>query len=113
MAMDDLRDFRNALGCFATGVTVVTACAKDGSQVGLTATSFNRSGETPVQTHSQAILLTESDAGCDVSVLQCGAQDASAQMPSTVLDLSGSEPRILRWGAVPEEALTPLLDRFR
>lgn len=79
----------------------------------LTATSFNRSRETPVETHSQAILLTESDARRDVIVLQCGAQDASAQMPSTVLDLSGSEPRILRWGAVPEEALTPLLDRFR
>jgi flavin reductase (DIM6/NTAB) family NADH-FMN oxidoreductase RutF len=33
--------FRAALGRFATGVTIVTACAPDGSRVGLTANSFN------------------------------------------------------------------------
>ena len=35
------REFRDALGSFATGVTVVTACAPDGTPVGLTANSFN------------------------------------------------------------------------
>ena len=35
------REFRDALGRFATGVTVVTACAPDGTPVGLTANSFN------------------------------------------------------------------------
>ena len=34
-------EFRAALGMFATGVTIVTACAPDGSLVGLTANSFN------------------------------------------------------------------------
>jgi flavin reductase (DIM6/NTAB) family NADH-FMN oxidoreductase RutF len=34
-------DFRAALGMFATGVTIVTARAPDGSPVGLTANSFN------------------------------------------------------------------------
>lgn len=33
--------FRTALGCFATGVTIVTARAQDGSLIGLTANSFN------------------------------------------------------------------------
>lgn len=33
--------FRKALGMFATGVTIVTARAADGSLVGLTANSFN------------------------------------------------------------------------
>ncbi len=37
----DPRAFRRALGNFATGVTVVTACADDGSRVGVTANSFN------------------------------------------------------------------------
>ncbi len=33
--------FRNALGTFATGITVITARAGDGALVGLTANSFN------------------------------------------------------------------------
>ena len=34
-------DFRNALGSFATGVTVVTAMGRNGQKVGMTANSFN------------------------------------------------------------------------
>jgi flavin reductase (DIM6/NTAB) family NADH-FMN oxidoreductase RutF len=37
----DVRDFRNALGCFATGVTVITAANVKGERVGLTANSFS------------------------------------------------------------------------
>ena len=37
----DCREFRAALGSFATGIAVVTACAPDGSFVGLTVNSFN------------------------------------------------------------------------
>jgi 3-hydroxy-9,10-secoandrosta-1,3,5(10)-triene-9,17-dione monooxygenase reductase component len=37
----DTRAFRDALGSFATGVTVITTRAADGSPVGLTANSFN------------------------------------------------------------------------
>ena len=40
-------DFRSALGMFATGVTIVTARAADGSLVGLTANSFNSVSLTP------------------------------------------------------------------
>jgi flavin reductase (DIM6/NTAB) family NADH-FMN oxidoreductase RutF len=36
----DPRDFRNALGTFATGVTIVTTMSKEGTPVGLTANSF-------------------------------------------------------------------------
>lgn len=36
----DARDFRNALGAFATGVTIITAMADDGRPVGLTCNSF-------------------------------------------------------------------------
>jgi len=37
----DGRGLRRALGCFATGVTVVTAVGEDGGPVGLTVNSFN------------------------------------------------------------------------
>src|SRR5581483_10328878 len=40
-AVIDPRAFRNALGQFATGVTVVTACAPEGERVGATVSSFN------------------------------------------------------------------------
>jgi flavin reductase (DIM6/NTAB) family NADH-FMN oxidoreductase RutF len=36
----DPRDFRNALGTFATGVTIITAVAADGKPYGLTCNSF-------------------------------------------------------------------------
>ena len=37
----DMRDFRVALGSFATGVTVITACGAGGQRVGLTVNSFS------------------------------------------------------------------------
>ncbi|PHI31563.1 p-hydroxyphenylacetate 3-hydroxylase reductase component [Budvicia aquatica] len=37
----DPRAFRRALGNFATGITIVTAALPDGTQVGVTANSFN------------------------------------------------------------------------
>ena len=36
----DPRDFRNALGTYATGVTIITALAPDGKPYGLTCNSF-------------------------------------------------------------------------
>jgi len=40
-AQHDARDFRNALGCFPTGVCLVTALAPDGARAGMTANSFS------------------------------------------------------------------------
>lgn len=37
----DQKDFRNALGQFPTGVTVITARSKDSSPIAVTASSFN------------------------------------------------------------------------
>lgn len=37
----DTRDFRSALGCFATGVAVITAQPDDGPPVGVTVNSFS------------------------------------------------------------------------
>jgi flavin reductase (DIM6/NTAB) family NADH-FMN oxidoreductase RutF len=37
----DSKEFRNALGQFATGVTVITTLDKDGNKAGMTANSFS------------------------------------------------------------------------
>ena len=36
----DAKEFRNTVGCFATGITVITTLEADGAPVGLTANSF-------------------------------------------------------------------------
>ena len=43
----DPKAFRNALGMFATGVTIVTARADDGTPVGITVNSFNSVSLSP------------------------------------------------------------------
>ena len=43
----DARDFRNALGSFATGVTIVTARGASGGLYGMTANSFTSVSLTP------------------------------------------------------------------
>jgi 3-hydroxy-9,10-secoandrosta-1,3,5(10)-triene-9,17-dione monooxygenase reductase component len=43
----DHKDFRRALGMFATGVTIVTAQSADGTPVGVTANSFNSVSISP------------------------------------------------------------------
>jgi 3-hydroxy-9,10-secoandrosta-1,3,5(10)-triene-9,17-dione monooxygenase reductase component len=43
----DARQFRNALGQFATGVTIVTTVTEDGEPAGLTANSFNSASIDP------------------------------------------------------------------
>jgi flavin reductase (DIM6/NTAB) family NADH-FMN oxidoreductase RutF len=43
----DQTDFRNALGTFATGVTIVTTTSDDGDPIGLTANSFSSVSLSP------------------------------------------------------------------
>ncbi|MEM7677983.1 MAG: flavin reductase family protein [Myxococcota bacterium] len=38
---DEAKAFRRALGSFATGVTIITTVAEDGTKMGLTVSSFN------------------------------------------------------------------------
>jgi len=79
----DSRTFRDALGCFATGVTVVTSNAEDGAPIGLTANSFTSvSLEPPLllvcvanNAGSAEILRTQKQFA--VNVLQIGQQPTS------------------------------------
>jgi flavin reductase (DIM6/NTAB) family NADH-FMN oxidoreductase RutF len=79
----DHRTLRDALGCFATGVTVVTAIAPDGSPVGLTANSFTSLSLDPplllvciANTSGNARTLREAEH-FGLNVLQIGQQPVS------------------------------------
>ena len=99
----DPRTLRDALGCFATGVTVMTTMAADGTFIGLTANSFssvsldpplllvclaNNAGSLP------AFLEAEHFA---VNVLHIGQQPISSRFASRVGDRF-ADTAIDRWG---------------
>lgn len=82
-AGSDARTFRDALGCFATGVTVVTAFCPDGTPVGLTANSFTSVSLDPplllvciANNASSAPYLRDAERFA-VNVLQIGQQPTS------------------------------------
>jgi len=64
-------EFRNALGMFATGVTIVTARAGNGRLVGLTANSFNS-----VSLHPPLVLWSLSRAAGSLAVFSTGSHYA-------------------------------------
>jgi flavin reductase (DIM6/NTAB) family NADH-FMN oxidoreductase RutF/pimeloyl-ACP methyl ester carboxylesterase len=79
----DARTLRDAMGCFATGVTIITAHGADGKPVGLTANSFTSVSLDPplllvcIANNSgsaEALRTAESFA---VNVLQIGQQPVS------------------------------------
>jgi len=79
----DARTFRDALGCFATGVTVVTAIGPDGTPIGLTANSFTSVSLDPplllvciANDAGSAPVLREAERFA-VNVLQIGQQPTS------------------------------------
>jgi len=92
----DPRTLRAALGCFATGVTVVTCLDERGAPVGLTANSFTALSLDPPlllvcvaksATSAGPLGAAESFA---VNVLQTGQQPASITFSSRVENRFGS-----------------------
>jgi L-threonylcarbamoyladenylate synthase len=74
----------------------------------ITATSLNASGAPPARTRAQAEALCgalpEQPRLLDVQGAECGGDAAS-----TVVDVTGARPVVLRWGAIPADALEPVL----
>jgi L-threonylcarbamoyladenylate synthase len=67
----------------------------------LTATSCNRSGEPPARTRAQAAAVCGDGEGCDAPRLTAAlVPDASGEPPSSVVDASGTTPKLLREGAL-------------
>jgi len=94
-AGSDARTLRDALGCFATGVTVVTARTADGRPLGLTANSFTSVSLDPPLllvciANSAGSAEALRDAGhFAVNVLQIGQQPVSNLFASRTEDRFG------------------------
>lgn len=74
----------------------------------LTATSLNRSGEPPACTRAEARRSCERDA-VGPCLLAAPGPDAGGARASTVVDLTGARPVVLRWGALERSELGPIL----
>jgi flavin reductase (DIM6/NTAB) family NADH-FMN oxidoreductase RutF len=94
----DPRTLRDALGCFATGVTVVTCVGPDGEPAGLTVNSFTSVSLEPplllVCIHKKAAtagaLITAEHFA--INVLQTGQQPASIRFSTRHDDRFGETP---------------------
>ena len=79
----DARTFRDALGCFATGVTIITAMDGDGQPIGLTANSFTSVSLDPplllvcVGNNAGSAAVLRDAERFAVNVLQIGQQPTS------------------------------------
>lgn len=79
----DARTLRDAMGCFATGVTIITAHASDGKPIGLTANSFTSVSLDPplllvcIANSAGSAEVLRSAENFAVNVLQIGQQPVS------------------------------------
>lgn len=105
------RQFRSAMSCFATGITVVTAKAEDGEQLGVTANSFTSvSLEPPLVLVSLARSLLCLDKllsapAFAINLLACGQEELSMRFARSMGD---------KWMGVAHETSelgAPLLDQ--
>ncbi len=75
----------------------------------VTATSLNQTGAPEARTRADALRV----CGDDVTLIELEGAEAGGEAPSTVVDLTGDYPRVLRWGAVPETELMPFLEELQ
>jgi len=94
----DPRTLRDALGCFATGVTVVTCLNCDDQPAGLTVNSFTSVSMDPplllvclAKRAASATALTEASHFA-INVLQTGQQPASIRFSTRDEDRFGTTP---------------------
>ncbi|MCW1384760.1 alpha/beta fold hydrolase [Novosphingobium sp. KCTC 2891] len=82
-AGSDARTLRDAMGCFATGITIVTSRAADGTPVGLTANSFTSVSLDPplllvcLANNARSASILRDAEHFAVNVLQTSQQPAS------------------------------------
>ena len=94
----DPRTLRDALGCFATGVTVVTCIDAGGEPVGFTANSFTSVSLDPplllvcIHKHAACAPALTAASHFAVNVLQTGQQPASIRFSTRDEDRFGATP---------------------
>ena len=72
----------------------------------VTATSLNESGAPAARTRADALGV----CGDEVPLLEVEGAEAGGEVASTVVDLTGAVPHVLRWGAIPETDLLPFIE---
>src|ERR1700736_3864023 len=88
----DPRDFRNALGTFATGVTIATAMAADGKPYGVTCNSFASVSLTPplvlwsLGMFSQGLTIFQNASHFAVHVLGASQQSLASKFAKSLED---------------------------
>jgi len=75
----------------------------------LTSTSLNHTGEPPARTLDEAMALCGRAQGEPLLIPVAGGE-AGGESASTVVDATEQPPRVLRWGAVRESELEPMLE---
>jgi L-threonylcarbamoyladenylate synthase len=99
------------LRCSPHPLTRALAEALERAGVGpLSATSLNRSGEAPATCVAEARKLC---AAAVEPVLVLEAPDTPGGPPSSVVDLTGPDPVVLRQGSIDESALLAVIGRRR
>lgn len=88
----DPRDFRNALGTFATGVTIITAMADDGKPYGLTCNSFASVSINPplvlwsLGMYSQGLPIFQNASHFAINVLGVSQQALASKFAKSGVD---------------------------
>jgi flavin reductase (DIM6/NTAB) family NADH-FMN oxidoreductase RutF len=105
----DPRTLRDALGCFATGVTIVTCRDPDGTPVGLTANSF-----TSVSLDPPLLLVCVAKTASSASALAAAGHFAvnvlqTGQQPQSIRFAARGEDRFGATAWQPGESGAPLL----
>jgi tRNA A37 threonylcarbamoyladenosine synthetase subunit TsaC/SUA5/YrdC len=101
-----------AVGLRCSSHPLAAALARRAGQEGvgpITATSLNRAGADPACSLVDARSLCHPDASDEPHLIGVEGAEAGGDEASTVVDVTANEPRVLRWGAVKEDQLAPLL----
>ena len=103
-ARHDARDLRSALGCFPTGVCLITTAAPDGRRVGLTANSFSSVSLDPpmvlwslARTASSAPVFRDAEY-FTINVLASGDHELSTHFARSGEDKFAKYPERFRAG---------------
>jgi tRNA threonylcarbamoyl adenosine modification protein (Sua5/YciO/YrdC/YwlC family) len=104
-----------AVGFRCSSHPVAAALARRVARAGigpLTATSLNRSGEAPARTRSEAARCCDGGPGFPILIDVPGAESGGST-PSSVVDATGPEPRMLREGAISSAQVKAALEENR
>jgi flavin reductase (DIM6/NTAB) family NADH-FMN oxidoreductase RutF len=103
----DSRQFRDALGEFATGVTIICACAGSGRYAGLTANSFNSVSLDPplvlwsLSRQSASLAAFETADRYSVNVLSAGQSELARRFSRPHVDRFAGVGYRMGWAEAP------------